>query len=432
MRSSPTALTAASSAISSEPEFQFRLSVRYNDAVTQNRFSFPKASPFRRHWQLAPNTVFLNHGSFGACPTPILALQSKLRGELEAEPVQFLWRRYEERLDPARRALAKFVGAGSRDIVFLTNATAGVNAVVRSLKFKPGDELLTTSLDYNACRNVLVEVTARAGAKLVVANLPFPLESEDEIVEAILAAVTARTRLLLLDHVTSNSAVILPVRRIVRALESRGVDTLVDGAHAPGMLPLNLRELRPAYYTANLHKWVCAPKGAAFLYARQDRQEGLQPVVISHGNNRPRRGFTPFQDRFDWAGTFDPSAWLCVPEAIRWLGTLVPGGWRELRRRNHELAVQARKILCERWEVSPPCPDALLGSMATIPLPARFQHRRGRGKIDAEQLALYDKFGIEVPLCRFGEPARRWLRISAQLYNSPADYEYLAAALERL
>src|SRR5439155_20295971 len=145
----------------------------------------------------------------------------------------------------------------------------------------------------------------------------------------------------------------------------------VDGAHAPGMLPLNLRLLRPAYYTANLHKWVGAPKGAGFLWAREDKQEHLQPPVISHGNNRPRPGFTPFQDRFDWAGTFDPTPWLCAAEAIRWLEKLSPGGWRELQRRNHELAVKARRILCDRLQVSPPCPENLLGAMATIPLPER-------------------------------------------------------------
>lgn len=392
----------------------------------------PKPNRFRRFWGLKPGTVFLNHGSFGACPKPILEIQNRLRREMEAEPVQFLWRRYEERLEPARRALAKFVDADAKDIAFVTNATAGVNAVVRSLRFQRGDELLTTSLDYNACRNVLVEVARQTGAKLVMAKIPFPLQSADEITAAILRRVTRRTRLVLLDHVTSNSAMILPVAEIVRELEARGVDTLVDGAHAPGMLPLHLRRLNPAYYTANLHKWVCAPKGAAFLYVRKDRQDPIQPAVISHGNNRPRPGFTRFQDRFDWCGTFDPSAWLCVPEAIRWLDNLLPGGWSELRERNHQLVVQARKILCARFEVEPPCPENLIGSIATIPLPERFQHRKASGKIDREQLALYDRFGIEVPFNRFGEPVRRWLRVSAQIYNSPADYEYLANALERL
>jgi len=390
----------------------------------------PKPNRFRRFWGLKPGTVFLNHGSFGACPKPVLELQAKLRRELEAEPVQFLWRRYEERLEPARRVLAKFLGADSRDVVFVTNATTGINAVLRSLKLKRGDELLTTSLDYNACRNVLNEVVRQTGTKLVVANIPFPLQSAAEITAAILKAVTKRTRLALLDHVTSNTAIIMPLRQIIQALEAHGLETLVDGAHAPGMLPLNLRKLRPTYYTANLHKWVCAPKGAAFLYVRNDRQAGIQPAVISHGNNRTRPGFTPFQDRFDWAGTFDPTAWLCVPEAIRWMGQLVPGGWQQLRERNHQLIVKARKHLCKQLEVELPCPEELLGSMATIPLPARFQKRKASGKIDREQLALYDRFGIEVPLSRFGTPPRRWLRISAQIYNSPADYEFLADALE--
>jgi isopenicillin-N epimerase len=392
----------------------------------------PKPNRFRRFWELKPGTVFLNHGSFGACPKPVLALQVELRRELEAEPVQFLWRRYEERLEPARRALAKFVGAPAKDIVFTTNATTGVNAVLRSLKLKRGDELLTTNVDYNACRNVLNEVVRQTGAKLVVAEIPFPLQSAAQITEAILEAVTKRTRLALLDHVTSNTALVLPLRDIIRALEAYGVETLVDGAHAPGMLPLNLRELRPTYYAANLHKWGCAPKGAAFLYVRPDCQKQLQPAVISHGNNRTRPGFTPFQDRFDWAGTFDPTAWLCVPEAIRWMGQLLPGGWKELREQNHQLAIQARKILCDRLEVTPPCPEDLLGSMATIQLPPRFQNRKASGKIDREQLALYDRFGIEVPLSRFGTPAQRWLRVSAQIYNSPAEYEYLADALNVL
>jgi isopenicillin-N epimerase len=220
------------------------------------------------------------------------------------------------------------------------------------------------------------------------------------------------------------------VKQIIRELEARGVDTLVDGAHAPGMLPLNLRELNPAYYTANLHKWVCAPKGAAFLWAREDKQADLQPAVISHGNNRPRPGFTRFQDRFDWVGTLDPTPWLCVGEAIRWMGELLPSGWRELRQRNHNLTVKARQILCERLQVEPPCPEKMLGSMATIALPERFQRLPASGKIDVEQLWLYDEFGIEVPFYRCGLPERRWFRISAQIYNSQAEYEYLAAALQ--
>lgn len=346
--------------------------------------------------------------------------------------MQFLWRRFEERLGPARVELAKFVGARSRDLAFITNTTTGVNAVARSLKLRRGDEVLTTNHDYNACHNVLIETARRSGAKIISARVPFPLRHADEVVEAILRAVTPRTRLAMLDHITSDTAVIFPIARLVRELEARGVDTLMDGAHAPGMVTIDLQKLQPAYYTGNLHKWVCAPKGAAFLWAREDKQADLQPAVISHGNNRTRRGYTEFQDRFDWAGTFDPTAWFCVGEAIRWMGKLLPGGWRALRERNHALAIEARRLLCKQLEVEPPCPENMLGAMATVPLPERFQNAPRAGKIDLEQLRLYDEFGIEVPFNRAGEPERRYFRVSAQIYNSLADYRFLARALRDL
>lgn len=386
-------------------------------------------SAFRRHWGLAPGIVFLNHGSFGACPRPILALQGRLRREMEAEPVQVLWRRYEEYLEPARAEVARFVSSRPRDLVFVANATTAVNAVVGSLRLRRGDGLLTTSHDYNACHNVLVEHARRTGAKVQMARLPFPVRSGDEVVEAILRAATARTRLALIDQVTSNTALVLPIARIIRELQARGIDTLVDGAHAPGMVPLDVRLLHPAYYTGNLHKWVCAPKGAAFLWAREDKQAGLHPAVISHGHNTPRPGFSGFQDRFDWAGTVDPTPWFCAGEAIRWLGRLLPGGWPELRARNHRLVVEARRLLCRRLERQALCPESMLGSMATLELPERFQGRAKSGKIDAEQRQLYDRFGIELPFMRFGRPERRYFRISAQIYNRLSDYEYLAEAL---
>ena len=386
-------------------------------------------SLLRRHWSLKRGAIFLNHGSFGACPEPILKLQAELRRRMESEPVQFLWRCYEERLEPSRRELARFVNARARDLVFTTNATSGVNAVVRSLNWKRGDEILTTDHNYNACHNVLVETARRTGAKVVVARVPFPIKSEDEITRAILQRVSPRTRLAMIDHVTSNTAIVFPIERIVRELEAAGVDTLVDGAHAPGMMPVSLRKLRPAYYTANLHKWVCAPKGAAFLWVREDRQDDVQPVVISHGNNRPRKGFASFQDRFDWPGTFDPTAWMCVGETIAWMGKLLPGGWPELRRHNRRLAVEVRRLLCENLRLVPPCPESMLGSMAAIPLPDRFQGACATGKIDLEQMRLYDHYAIEVPFNRFGGDGRRYFRISAQVYNTKGDYVELAKAL---
>lgn len=400
--------------------------------MNRNHAPLPPRSRFARLWRLAPGTVFLNHGSFGACPTAILKLQDDLRAQMESEPVQFLWRRYEERLDPSRKEIAALAGVNSNDLVFVMNATTAVNAVMRSVPLARGDQVLTTSHDYNACRNALADAVNRAGAKLVIAPVPFPLSSPDEVVEAVLRATTRRTRLAMLDHVTSPTALVLPLEQLVPELERRGVPTLVDGAHAPGMLPLNLSKLKPSWYTGNLHKWVCAPKGAAFFWTREDKQSITQPAVISHGNNTPRQGYTPFQDRFDWAGTLDPTPWMCAGAASKWMAGRVRGGWPEVRRRNHDLALRARTLLAESLSVQPPCPESMLGSMAALPLPARFQQRPRSGKIDAEQLILHDKFRIEVPFYWFGKPEQRFFRISAQLYNSLPEYEYLAEALKKL
>ena len=400
--------------------------------VKHYRLARPKPAPLRHHWPLAPGQVFLNHGSFGACPKSILELQTQLRQEMEAAPVQFLWRHYDERLEAARTEVARFVGARPRDLVFVTNATTGVNAAVRSLKLRRGDELLTTTHDYNACHNVLVETARQASARLITVRVPFPLRGPSEAVEAVLQAVTPRTRLAMLDHVTSPTALVFPIAQLARELAARGVDVLVDGAHAPEMVPLQVAKLGAAYYTGNLHKWVCAPKGAAFLWVREDKQKEIQPAVISHGHNTPRLGFSSFQDRFDWAGTADPTAWFCAAEAIRWLERLYPGGWPAIRDVNHQLAVSACRLLCERLQLEPPCPERMLGAMATLPLPEPFQGRPKSGKIEAEQLRLYDEYGIELPLLRFGSPERRYFRISAHLHNSLAEYAYLAQALASL
>ena len=359
-------------------------------------------------------------------------MQAELRRRMEATPVQFLWRNYEELLEPARKALAKFIGARSRDIVFVTNATTGVNAVARSIRIRPGDALLTTNLNYNACNNVLIETARAAGAEMQIARIPFPLQKPEQILEAVMKVVTSRTRLALIDHISSHTALVFPLERIIRALEAHGVDTLVDGAHAPGMLPIDLERLNPAYYTGNLHKWVCAPKGAGFLWVREDKQAEIHPSVISHGHNTPRPGYSVFQDRFDWAGTFDPTAWFCIGEALDWVGSLLAGGWSQMYRSNHQLTLKARRLLCRRLQCEPPCPENMLGAMATLPLPAKFQGVPRTEKIDPEQQRLYDEFGIEVPLLRIGQPESRWFRVSTQIYNSPAEYEYLADALKEM
>lgn len=388
-------------------------------------------SVFAELWSLDPDIAFLNHGSFGACPRIVLEKQQALREQLEREPVYFLVHELENLLDNTRNELATFVGASPDDLVFVPNATTGVNTVLRSLlategscSLQPGDELLTTNHEYNASRNALNFAAQQAKACVVVAEIPFPLESTDQVIEAVLRLVSPRTKLALLDHVTSHTGLVFPIQRLVYELSSRGVDTLIDGAHAPGMLPLNLRELGATYYTGNCHKWLCAPKGAAFLYVQADKQAGVRPLVISHGANSPRCDRSRFQLEFGWTGTGDPTSYLCVSEAIQFIGSLLPRGWTEIMERNQALALSARQTLCQALDVPLPCPEEMIGSLATIPLDDRFS--------EDLQAILFNRFCIEVPVVPWSTPPNRLIRISAQLYNTASQYAYLADTLVKL
>ena len=388
----------------------------------------------RGFWPLDPKVTFLNHGSFGSCPRPVLKFQQALQMRLERQPVGFLVDEFEALWDDARRTLAQFVGADTDDLVFVPNATAGVNTVLRSLEFKRGDELLTTNHAYNACRCALDFVAARAGARVVVVNIPLPLESSQQVVDALLARVTKRTRLALLDHVTSSTGLVLPLEKIVPELSVRGVETLVDGAHAPGMIPLDLKKLGAAFYTGNCHKWICSPKSAALLYVRRDRQAQIRPLAISHGANSPRRDPSRFLLEFSWTGTGDFSAWLSVPESIRVIGALLPGGWPAVMQRNRALALAARQLLCDAVQTSPPCPDDMIGSLAAVMLPdmAAADISRISNGLDPLRGRLLREQGIEVPVFPWPAPPKRLLRVSAQLYNSLPQYEKLAAVLKNI
>jgi isopenicillin-N epimerase len=284
----------------------------------------------------------LNHGSFGACPRAVLDRQRGLRRQMEARPVQFLARQMPELLDASRQRLAELVAADPLDLVFVPNATAGVNSVLRSLVFRHGDEILATTHGYNACTNVARFVAQQSHATLVIADLPSPIDSPQQVVEAVMSRATPRTRIALLDHISSPSALVFPIEELVVRLRQEGIETLIDGAHAPGMVPLDLQRMGPTYYTGNCHKWLCAPRGAGFLYVERDRQDGIVPPIISHGYNRPRTGYSRFQDLFDWPGTCDPTAWMCVGAAIEFLDGLLPGGLKALTERNHHYAVAAQ------------------------------------------------------------------------------------------
>jgi isopenicillin-N epimerase len=376
---------------------------------------------FASLWCLDPSVTYLNHGSFGACPSAVLAAQTALRLEMEREPVDFLVARLPARLNAAREALALFLGADPADLVFVPNATAAVNSVLRSLSLGPEDELLLTNHTYAACRKTADFVAERTGARIVVATLPFPCRDEEEIVAAVLQCVSPRTRLALLDHVTSPTALVLPAASLVSGLRARGIDTLVDGAHAPGMIPLGLSELGAAYYTGNAHKWLCAPKGAAFLHVRRDRQAQLHPTVISHGYS------AGFRAEFDWTGTFDPTPWLCIPESVRFIGSLLPAGWPQVMATNRALALRARALLLRSLGVDAPCPESMIGSMASIPLPAAaFDSRAVPFDRDALH-AWFRERGVETWLYPHPVPL---LRISAQLYNDLSQFEKLADLLE--
>jgi len=373
------------------------------------------------HWLLDPDVSFLNHGCFGATPRAVLEAQTAWRRRIERRPVELLDRRRDALLAEAKLAVGEFIGAAAVDFGFVTNATGGVNAVLRSLRLGAGDELVMTDHVYSACRQTIRFIERESGATSIEAEVPFPVECPDEIVACIAGALSDRTRLVLVDHIASSTAVIFPVRRIIELCRDRGIDVLVDGAHAPGMVELDVAGLGAAYYTGNLHKWVCAPKGAAFLWVRPDRQAGIHPNTISHFLDEG------LSNEFNWQGTRDITAWLCVPDSIEFMRQF---GWDNVRRHNHAMAVWVQSMLSRLWAVpaSTPPDGSMLGSMATLPLPGGVRARFADP--DAFQARLYDQHRIEVPIIEFKD--RWWIRVSCQVYNEPGQYERLGEAVMEL
>jgi isopenicillin-N epimerase len=390
----------------------------------------PNYSPLATHWHLRKDIVFISHGTFGACPIPVLQKQQELIIQMEQQPLQFLAHELEGRLYDVKECLSAFIGTTPNNIVLQPNATTGVNTVLQSIKLNEGDEILTTNHVYGACLNALNHKAKNEKLNIVIANIAYPIIDEDAIIGAIVEKVTNRTKLALIDHITSASGIIFPIEKITQILQEKGVDVLVDGAHAPGQLPLNLDKLAAAYYTGNCHKWICSPKGSAFLYVRSDKQQQIKPIQYSHYPDRPQDN--NWTSNFIWDGTHDFSPLLCIPKAIEFMGSLFDNGWEGLRSHNHQMAIAARKMIAEKTGGFLPCPDNMVGQFANINLPD--------GELPAYRFfyepilkrELLDKYFIEVPIMFFPKPPKQFVRIACQAYSSMEQFEYLANCINEL
>lgn len=388
-------------------------------------------NPYRKFWGLNPDVDFLNHGSFGATPIEVLDAQRQWMRRLESDPIEFLApeRSLLPRIDAVRKVVAELVRAPASDLVMVRNATDGVNAVVRSFPFRAGDEVVITSHGYNACNNAVRFAAERWGASVVTAEVPFPIAGPDDVLDAVSAVLSQRTRLVLVDHVTSPTGLVFPVEQICQMCRQRGIRVMIDGAHAPGMVPVDLQDIGADYYTANHHKWLCGPKTSGFLYVDPQWQSEVHPTTISHGANTDRYGATRFQAEFNWIGTFDPTPILVVPDSIDFVSTLIPGGLSELMQHNRELAIAGRRVLLGRLGLEAPAPESMLGSLAAIILPNRAN--RTAAEVEALKMRLFNEFRIEVPVFQLNQQ-QHCLRISAQAYNSLEQYERLAETLKQL
>jgi isopenicillin-N epimerase len=372
----------------------------------------------RHEWALDWDWLHVNHGSFGAAPCFVLAEQQYWRRRMEAAPSWFMHHILPGALRTTAEQLGTYIGANAEDIVFVENATAGCNAVLRSLRPCPGDEVLVLAHGYQAVRNAVWYVTERAGARMTVAEVPFPRPEPAAVVASIGAALTPHTRVAVIDHITSPSALVLPIKDIVAVCHSAGVPVLIDGAHGPGQVPLDLRAISADWYVGNCHKWLCAPKGSGFLWAAPERQADLHPVIISHGFGKG------FRAEFDWTGTGDRSAFLCVMAAIDFHRRL---GDRALMARNAALAVEATSLLCERLNTESGSEGTMAAAMGVIRVPVGGPASPHRATELRDRLL---SVRVDTPLHAMNGGI--WMRISAHAYNEIADYERLAEIISAI
>ncbi|GAB4456131.1 MAG: aminotransferase class V-fold PLP-dependent enzyme [Anaerolineales bacterium] len=385
----------------------------------------------KRYFQLDPSVTFLNHGSFGATPKPVFREYQRWQRELERQPVEFLGRRFAGLMAEARAALGAYLGAHADNLVYTQNVTISVNIVARSLELGPGDEVLATDHEYGAMDRTWRFLAKERGFRYINQHIELPLTTEEKFVEDFWRGVTPRTRVIFLSHITSPTAVILPVQEIIRRAREAGILTVIDGAHAPGQLPLRLDTLGADFYGGNLHKWLCAPKGAGFLYARPETQHLLKPLVVSWGYESETPSGSTFVDHHEWWGTRDIAAFLAVPKAIEFQ---TQHHWEEVRQSCHQLAAHAQTQISELTGLAPlhPQTDTWFCQLAAAPLPADTDPALLKKR-------LYDEYRIEIPVLEWlpsaGMGVRdgyKLIRISIQGYNTKRDVDTLLRALSAL
>jgi isopenicillin-N epimerase len=391
----------------------------------------PRKNEMSRHWGLDDKTVFLNHGSYGATPTIVLDEQKRWQRILEKDPVRFYEEIAPDALRKSREAIANLVNCDPEDLALIENATSGVNIILRSLSFEKGDEIIVPDHAYQACRNTIDYVAEKWGAIVITCEIPFPVENTQIIIDNVMKCVTKRTKLALIDTVTSPTGLRMPFEELVGLLESKGVNVLLDAAHGIGMIPLNLEKIGASYTTSNCHKWLCAPKGSAFLHVKKDLQEFIHPLTISHGMTVPLGESTRFRHEFDWTGTRDISAWCVLPFVIEELSQLVDMSWEEIMKHNKDLVIQGRNIICKKLNIEPQCPDEMVASISTIKISSKKDNGVDFHELDPLHLELLKNYNIQVPVWYWPSPEGRYIRISAQLYNNKEEYEYLANVLKK-
>lgn len=381
-------------------------------------------STLRDLFLLDPDVCFLNHGSFGAAPRPVMIAYQEWQNRLERQPVQFIINELPQHLHAAREALGRFLHAPTNDLVYVPNATFGVNIVARSLALQPGDEILASDHEYGACDNVWALVCHKTGAVYKHQPIPLPVTTPQDVVEQFWQGVTPRTKVIFLSHITSPTALTLPIAAICARAREAGILTLIDGAHAPGQIPLDMQAIGADFYTGNCHKWMMAPKGAAFLYTRPERQALLEPLVVSwgYGDNWGFSFGSRYLDYFQWWGTKDPAAALTVPAAIDFMAAQ---GWEQVRKHCHELVQETMAQVCALTGLPPIYPDdqGFYAQMAAMLLPVTTDTAVLKQR-------LYDDYQVEIPVSSWQQ--YKLIRISVQGYNTPADMDRLLAALSAL